>query len=508
MTIAQFTLKHLISSFRSVDHADRLGRSHAVKKLLLIFALAASVVGLRAGNPEYAASASAANVQTAWNNLDEGGTLYVSGSATYNTSGTTPAVSFTGKGGTVIFSAGTITRGTGTAKLFLVQNDATHSVRVSGLVATESVAAAGALVEVDGSFSNQKVRIDHCTLTSTANGSVLLRVFKSWGVTDNCSFAAPQNSEMIHNEAWGPSDTSGWYDTVTPGGPDAWYVEDCTFTNNDPLLSTANPAYFWGCSAHQGYYGARTVFRYNHMVMAQFDAHGGALGQRWWEIYENTFENVLHGNQSQLMAIRSGSGVIYNNHIIGPANGGGGSIAFGPQFLDSATYKVGLGQSLAALPAHCWNNDAGIPRTFASPVVNGVDVIQSADTGFTPYTYPHPMRGGADTTAPTPNPATIASATATGTTTATVVASTASDETSLGSAPYAFSSDNGSSWTSYQSSATYNWTGLTPATLYHMKVRYQDAAGNVTTASAASDITTNANTSGTINNPQKARVAF
>jgi len=99
--------------------------------------------------------------------------------------------------------------------------------------------------------------------------------------------------------------------------------------------------------------------------------------------------------------------------------------------------------------------------------------------------------GGGDTTAPTPNPATIANTSHTASS-VTVTATTATDETSLGSSPYRFSKNNGSTWTSYQSSETYVFTGLTASTSYQVKVQAQDAVGNATTASSATTVTTDA----------------
>lgn len=98
--------------------------------------------------------------------------------------------------------------------------------------------------------------------------------------------------------------------------------------------------------------------------------------------------------------------------------------------------------------------------------------------------------GEDDETAPTPNPATIASTSHTDTT-ITVTATTATDETALGSTPYEFSSNNGSSWTSGQALSTYTFSSLTPSTVYAIRVRYRDLAGNVTTQSAVSSVTTN-----------------
>lgn len=58
-----------------------------------------------------------------------------------------------------------------------------------------------------------------------------------------------------------------------------------------------------------------------------------------------------------------------------------------------------------------------------------------------------------------------------------------------GSVQYSFSKDNGATWTAYQDSATYTFTGLTASTAYTFKHRVKDAAGNVTTGTAASKTT-------------------
>src|SRR5262249_5758484 len=146
------------------------------------------------------------------------------------------------------------------------------------------------------------------------------------GLIDHNSFNAPTNSEMIHQLGLGPSDNSGWTDDIIPGSSNAVYIEDNTFKNNDPSLVTSNPAYFWGNSAIQGYYGARTVLRYNNFSMSQIDMHGGVIGARWWEVYDNTWSVVTNGNQDRYIGMRAGSGVIFNNHETGSTNLGGGAI--------------------------------------------------------------------------------------------------------------------------------------------------------------------------------------
>ena len=198
---------------------------------------------------------------------------------------------------------------------------------------------------------------------------------------------------MIHNFGMGASDASGWTDDVTPGGSNMVFIEDNTFTNNGD--HSGNPAYFWGCSTVQSYYGARTVVRHNSIIFCQVDQHGtvGAIGARWWEIYENTFNVVPNGNQSNYMAIRAGSGVIFNNHKTGSTNLGGGQIELVEE--DSgypALYQIGRGKNQVLDPAYAWGNDASMPvESGSSNVQVNRDYYLSQKPGYTSFTYPYPL---------------------------------------------------------------------------------------------------------------------
>lgn len=76
-----------------------------------------------------------------------------------------------------------------------------------------------------------------------------------------------------------------------------------------------------------------------------------------------------------------------------------------------------------------------------------------------------------------PNPGTVAGSNL-ASTSFDLTISGATDAVALHSAPYAFSSDNGGSWSAYQSSPVFNVTGKTASTGYTCKGRVRDAAGN------------------------------
>jgi hypothetical protein len=88
-----------------------------------------------------------------------------------------------------------------------------------------------------------------------------------------------------------------------------------------------------------------------------------------------------------------------------------------------------------------------------------------------------------------PTAGTLASSAITDTT-FTLTVSGAADETALAAAPYAFSTDDGGSWTAYQTAAAYAVTGKTASTAYQCKHRVRDAAGNVSTGTAITVTTT------------------
>ena len=99
-----------------------------------------------------------------------------------------------------------------------------------------------------------------------------------------------------------------------------------------------------------------------------------------------------------------------------------------------------------------------------------------------------------DTTGPTAGTLASSAITHTG---FTLTASGVSDNRVLHNSPYAFSPDGGTTWSAWQSSATYNVGGLTASTGYVCLHRVRDAAANVTLG-APIMVTTSRIPSGTV----------
>ncbi|HEY4300742.1 MAG TPA: hypothetical protein VGM73_07715 [Candidatus Didemnitutus sp.] len=354
----------------------------------------------------------AADVQSAINKAANGDTVVVpAGVITWDLTGLTIpgtlGITLDGTGVTVI-------RGRSTSAFLSISTNATMATRITGFTFNEIINGVD-MIDVGGSFSNARFRIDHCTFYSTAGQSIFIRVRTCWGVIDHCTFSGDDASEMIHNEAYGDGNTTGWGDVITPGGPDALYIEDNTFSKTDQT-----DPYFWGTSAIQSYYGARTVFRHNVLNYCQIDQHGtiGLIGARWWEIYENDFYCPANSGQSNWMAIRAGSGVIFNNRM----HVGSGAITPSVELYEEdsgypAAYQIGRGKSSntsapfdtnqALDPAYCWNNTGGgsSPGSGSSNVLPSRDFYPTTQKpNYTPYTYPNPLTS---TTKTAPNGATI-----------------------------------------------------------------------------------------------------
>lgn len=313
-------------------------------------------------------------------------------SATWNAGVSIP----NSKGITLNGNGASITRGSLSSggALIALSPHSSSSTRITGFTFSDSKSAVGYFITIgSGNEASAKFRIDHCSFTGLDLLTHIRIVAPVYGVIDHNSFTWSGNNEVIHNEAYGAGSTAGWANDVVPGSGEALYIEDNSFVNQ----TSGNPAYFWGGSAVQGYYGSRTVFRYNTVEMATVDMHGtpGMVGARWWEIYENTFYVVTNGDIDKIVGMRGGSGVIFNNHKTGRTNYKAVINLVEEDSGYPALYQIGRGKNQALDPAYIWNNDSSIPvGSGSSNVQLNRDYFQTARPGYVPYRYPHPLVSG------------------------------------------------------------------------------------------------------------------
>jgi hypothetical protein len=163
--------------------------------------------------------------------------------------------------------------------------------------------------------TSKSFRIDHCKWDSVKNRFTKYNG-AACGVVDHCTFISDVSVSHItttHDTWAGKTYGDGsWSTPIDWGSPNAIYFEDNTFTRTAGGITIA---------LSDEYGGARLVFRYNTVKNVNMASHGtGSSGRyrgiRQWEIYNNTFisdpptaKNAIH--------IRGGTGVVFNNTIIG-----------------------------------------------------------------------------------------------------------------------------------------------------------------------------------------------
>lgn len=282
------------------------------------------------------------------------------------------------------------------------------------------------------------VLLHDCTFTSSGLMFQHIQWAQNGGVIWNCTFyggATGQGTNSIDvafqfknsgYDTWNTPSTMGTADTT---GTANTYIEDCTF--NTMILECIN------CDD-----GSRTVFRHNTFNTCPIGSHGqdtSPLGNRHWEIYNNTWTFDGVSNQQQQAAMRGGTGVIFDNvmPLISSENWGTkASIGFACLSCEGAggrcytNYPIPrqVGQSWSGGsgsysypqlpsdgsgyitdPVYVWGNTGtgnyntigyfdntntcGNSDSSATFIIAGRDVLYGqAKPGYTPYTYPHPLR--------------------------------------------------------------------------------------------------------------------
>ncbi|MFH1787587.1 MAG: DUF4215 domain-containing protein [archaeon] len=292
------------------------------------------------------------------------------------------------------------------------------------------------IIEVKG----EDWRIDNCKFNNLADASrisisangVNVAVAPK-GVIDNCVFL---NGRIGVGGLGTFAKMSGiWANDLNLGTDDAVYVEDCVFTRPDGIK---------GKNCIDAGYGGKYVFRYNSVTDTQAQAHSlqaaNTRGTRKWEIYNNEFIS-LAGDWAPIF-IRGGTGVIFNNTLIGAWNSKtitvdnvrsssgdvdddltGDGRCDGNNVIDGNTLneegwpcRDQIGRSTDQWlwttenpyppqeldPAYFWNNKNEYGNSIEVYVHNGLEVenhIQEnrdyynnvKKLGYTPYTYPHPL---------------------------------------------------------------------------------------------------------------------
>ncbi|MFZ3228868.1 MAG: fibronectin type III domain-containing protein [Pseudobdellovibrio sp.] len=175
------------------------------------------------------------------------------------------------------------------------------------------------------------------------------------------------------------------------GSKNAVFIEDNYFSGNRHNVASNN--------------GSVYVFRFNKVVgqdpakdFAMTDSHGvssSPRGSRSYEIYNNDYStNISGGLQRSAIGIRGGDGVIFNNTATASISR---TIELMTEGFSCGVY-AGPDQIRSL---YIWNNTSnsqngyttnGIDNTCPSSIGLNRDYFLSAKPGYTPFTYPHPLR--------------------------------------------------------------------------------------------------------------------
>lgn len=365
------------------------------------------------------ASAGSADIQAAIDAAQDGWTVVVpAGDTAWTSNVTIPAT----KGIRLMGAGAELTRIdlANAYALYVYPREETEPIRISGFGFRNCPAPS--LQINDYTVGSTDWRVDHCTWTGGALGTQVNVHGHTFGVIDNCRFENCLRALWIDGQVR-PFDITApmpypggysWTRPITPGGPDAVYIEDCVIANTTASI-------FFNCRG-----GARFVMRRNTITGANgLETHSGCTpgyrNPRWCEIYENTFD--LQGGAYWCgLFLRSTNGVIFNNSF---SAGYPTVIRFDNETicLDSCTAPwptanrtaypaqdqigagrdTGWGTAQATDEAKLWiwgNTQAGAAvtpqfsscATSAELVQQNRDYFFSAPPAYAPYAYPHPLR--------------------------------------------------------------------------------------------------------------------
>ncbi len=296
-------------------------------------------------------------------------------------------------------------------------------------------------------YPNGNVRIHDITIDD-AHQPFLRTEQCVYGVMDRVTYnqgARNIIAEIYHPTCFGDSNGWGdgsWANEIDWGGPGAFYVENCTINH----ASTISPSAHYALDQFKG---SRTVYRYNTFNNATISSHGTETGHRFrgmrhFEIYENEF-NYTSTAVDTNMYMRGGTGVIFNNTVIGATTGIGwntfikfsnfrsvvdtyppwgrcdGSSPYDENQEGEDGYRcvdqIGAGTSRMLDiaggppdydpsggwveneldPVYVWNNTIPGTPTWGD-VAGEVHILENRDfyedtmrPGYTPFQYPHPL---------------------------------------------------------------------------------------------------------------------
>jgi len=418
-----------------IHHKDRI---LLVLLFVILILVHTHVLAWTKSGDKYYTDGSQSDVQSAIDDSSVGEIIHVPGGTfTWDRVSISHEIVLEGEGvnSTTILNSRTIS--CSAMLLCSISTDTSNSLRITGF--TFKPAPPGGYspthIQING---DSEFRIDHCEFTGVDNSddicnAIIIVGYNTYGVIDSNIFYDATN-EVIQVKA----DNTTWSEDDKLGTDEFVFIEDNIFDSSSVSIGT---------HAVTSIYGARVCFRYNTLYGLDCDAHGhgsevGHQGTRVVEYYKNKL--YTDGRWTSGMVIRGGTGVIWGNEFYDQGtdqgwndcvklteyrvsrdtpNDGCCPIASGGEGYPCYD-QIGRGKNQQSSPLYIWGNmldsdGDGILDSNASVNVRTItpdecnaelctDYIKTVahngqilpdyyidiqKPGYSPYTYPHPLRG-------------------------------------------------------------------------------------------------------------------
>lgn len=261
----------------------------------------------------------------------DGDTLRIAGtSATWTSQvAITKGITLSGVGPTTVITDNITKDGSPSSAAILLTSTASKQYRLTNfkfIGQADDPGQNGGHIQIFGDSTSPNIRID--TIEVESPQCSWIRTYSStFGLIDHIDYTVnwggSPTTTLIFCEAraWhgdGDYGDGSWAAALTPGGFNAWYVENCQLSYQNGHHATAQ--YIMDMVA-----GARLVIRNNEFQDCTISSHGvetsGRMrSYRWVEIYNNHFHYTQTPSPMLIdknIWMRGGSGIIANNTVTG-----------------------------------------------------------------------------------------------------------------------------------------------------------------------------------------------
>ena len=357
------------------------------------------------GNEVYADTCSRTDIQAAIDSAEDGDVIVIpEGDCTFDSPYrvmVTKHVSFKGQGpGKTILRKNSDQQYYGILDFYRHQTGNDNGPEISGI----KLVGEGSETYVDYGImllgGSRNFKIHDCVFEGFGGAGVAIKgvnnygpVREPWGVIYDCTFIDNYKPGYGYGVYVGGND-SVWDEPLVLGNEKAVFIEDNYFSGNRHAVASS--------------WSSKYVFRKNTITSnrggSYIDAHGNRLqgnrGSRSYEIYENTLS--YPGSTpypGYAVGIRGGDGVIFNNvftnikeptiRFVNEVCPGCGCYPCPDQVREAYVWGNTLdGEPVNGEPTVCQDCGEYILREDR-------DIFNYQKPGYTPYPYPHPLRGEA-----------------------------------------------------------------------------------------------------------------